>query len=181
MQNTFRLICENDSWIAVKISFPWVPNYGVYAVTSISASLKSSCLRNDTQNFKFAILYMNTVCIAQWQFHSDSKSVSFLICMHAVKNIETTNRFQANTCKHFYRKNMTSFLYYVTATLRALFAWRATFMIEVPVVIDNFASKYNYNFVWLFLVSSILVHWLYALNKLIRLRWFCSLFLINHW
>ena len=43
------------------------------------------------------------------------------------KLFQTREHFQANTCRFFYRENMTSFLNYITAMLRALFAWRSSF------------------------------------------------------
>ena len=36
---------------------------------------------------------------------------------------------QSKHVSNFYRENMTSFLNYVTATLRALFAWRGSFIL----------------------------------------------------
>ena len=60
-----RLICENLSSIAVKISFLWGRIHGVYAEASFTASDTSLYLRNDMQNFTFVILYMNIIYIAQ--------------------------------------------------------------------------------------------------------------------
>ena len=53
-------------------------------------------------------------------------------------------------CKHvsnfFYRENMTSFLNYVTATLRALFAWRGSYSIIIyPHAKFNIISSSNIN------------------------------------
>ena len=53
------------------------------------------------------------------------------MCLHAVKNLQTRKYFQANTCQHIYCVNMTSFLVYVTATIRALFAWRGVITIQI--------------------------------------------------
>ena len=46
-----RLICENLSRIAVKISFLWGREHGLYAEASFAASVSSQYLRNNMQNF----------------------------------------------------------------------------------------------------------------------------------
>ena len=46
-----RLICENLSSIAVKISFLWGCEHCVYAEASFAASVSSWYLRSDMQNF----------------------------------------------------------------------------------------------------------------------------------
>ena len=53
------------STIAVKISFLWGLEHGVYAEVSFAASVTSRYLRNDMQNFISVILYMNIIYIAQ--------------------------------------------------------------------------------------------------------------------
>ena len=60
-----RLICENLSSIAVKISFLWGRNHGVYTEASFTPSDTSLYLRNDMQNFTFVILYMNIISTTQ--------------------------------------------------------------------------------------------------------------------
>ena len=58
-----RLMCENLSSIAVKISFLWGREHGVYAEASFVASV--TYLGNNVQNFTSVILYMNIIYIAQ--------------------------------------------------------------------------------------------------------------------
>ena len=65
MANILRLICENLSSIAVKISFLWGREHGVYAETSFAESVMSRYLRNNMQNSTSIILYMNIIYIAQ--------------------------------------------------------------------------------------------------------------------
>ena len=60
-----RLICENLSSKALKISFLWGCEHCVYAETSFAASVTSLYLRNDMQNFTSVILYMNIIYIAK--------------------------------------------------------------------------------------------------------------------
>ena len=60
-----RLICENLSSIAVKISFLWGLEHSVYAEDSFAASVTSRYLPNDMQHFTSVILYMNLIYIAQ--------------------------------------------------------------------------------------------------------------------
>ena len=60
-----RLICENLSSIAVKISFLWGYEHCVYAEVSFAASVTSRYLRNDMQNITSVILYMNIIYITQ--------------------------------------------------------------------------------------------------------------------
>ena len=60
-----RLICDNLSCIAVKISFLWGYEHYVYAEVSFAASVTSRYLRNDMQNFTSVILYMNIIYITQ--------------------------------------------------------------------------------------------------------------------
>ena len=60
MTSILRLICENLSSKAVKISFLWGREHGVYA-----ASVTSRYLRNDTLNFTSVMLYINIIIIAQ--------------------------------------------------------------------------------------------------------------------
>ena len=60
-----RLVCENLSRKAVKISFLWGTKHGVYAAVSFSANVTSWCSRNDTQIFASNILHMNIIFIAE--------------------------------------------------------------------------------------------------------------------
>ena len=60
-----RLICENLSSIAVKISFLWGCEHCVYAEASFAASVSLRYLRDDMQNITSVILYMNIIFIAQ--------------------------------------------------------------------------------------------------------------------
>ena len=61
-----RLICENLSRIAVKISFLWGREYDVYATASFAESATSWYLRNGMQNITPVILHMNIIWIVQW-------------------------------------------------------------------------------------------------------------------
>ena len=60
-----RLICENLSCMAVKISYLWGCEHCVYAEVSFAASATSRYQRNDMQNFTSVILYMIIVYITQ--------------------------------------------------------------------------------------------------------------------
>ena len=60
-----RLICENLSSVAVKISFLWGCEHCVYAEVSFAASVSLRYLRDDMQNLTSVILYMNIIFIAQ--------------------------------------------------------------------------------------------------------------------
>ena len=60
-----RLICENVSCIAVKISFLWGCEHWVYAEASFTTSVTSRYLRYDMQNLTSVILYMNIIYITQ--------------------------------------------------------------------------------------------------------------------
>ena len=60
-----RLILENLSSIAVKISFLCGCEHCVYAEASFAAIVTSRYLRTDMQNFTSVILYINIIYIAQ--------------------------------------------------------------------------------------------------------------------
>ena len=60
-----RLICENLSCIAVKVSFLWSCEQCVYAEALFTASVTSWYLRNDMQNFTSVIVYMYIIYITQ--------------------------------------------------------------------------------------------------------------------
>ena len=122
-----RLICEKLSSIAVKISILWGCEHCVYAETSFAASVTSRYLCNDMQNFTSIILYMNIIYIAQYLSGADFE---ILHCSRPFaqrhKLFKPRNTSKQTRVEIFYRENMTSFLNYVTATLRALFAWRSS-------------------------------------------------------
>ena len=52
------------------------------------------------------------------------------VSLHDVTNFLNHKTFSRKQVSNFYRENMTSFLNYVTATLRALFAWRCSFSLS---------------------------------------------------
>ena len=96
--------------------------HGVYAAAaSFSANVTSWC--NDTK------FLLPLICIwTSYLSHSDCLVVflSFYtvpMFIHAVRN-----HFQANTCQHFNRENMTSFFKYITSTLR-VFLRRAAIIV----------------------------------------------------
>ena len=60
-----RLVCENFSTIAVKISFLCGPKYGVNVAAPFSANVTLRCSRNDTQMFNSVILYMDIIYTSQ--------------------------------------------------------------------------------------------------------------------
>ena len=75
------------------------------------------------QNFTSVILYMNIICVTHCLCGAILKSLhSSDVLARREKRSKTESLFQANTCLIFYREIMTSFINYVTATLRALFA-----------------------------------------------------------
>ena len=122
MHITLRLICEKFIRIAVKISFLW----GVFAATSVSASVTSLCLRNDTQNLTFIISYLNIVLFGYYLVVL-LKFYTVLMCLHPVRNFVNHKAFSSkHVSTFFYRENM-SFLNYITAILRALLAWRGSY------------------------------------------------------
>ena len=65
--------------------------------------------------------------------HSDCLVVIlkfYIIAMflHAVRNFKPESIFKQTRVNIFYRESMTSFVNYDTATLRALFVWRGSFL-----------------------------------------------------
>ena len=80
------------------------------------------------QNFTSVILYINIIYNAQWLFGA---SLEILDCFahftQRHKLFKQENSFKQTRVDFFNRENMTSFLNYVTATLRALFAWRGSY------------------------------------------------------
>ena len=121
MDIVLRLVCEILSRIAVKISFLWVSTHSVYAEASFSANVTSWCSRNDTQIFISVYLYMNIIFIAQWLF---SGNFEILHCSDVFARRQQLCKpkriFKLTRVNFLYRENMTSFLNYVTTTLRAL-------------------------------------------------------------
>ena len=77
-----------------------------------------------------------TVWYLFWNF-----TVFGCLCM-TLKTFQTREHFQANTCRFLFRENMTSFLNYVTATLRTLFAWSGSFII---VLCTSMSCMWNYS------------------------------------
>ena len=69
---------------------------------------------------------MNIIYIAQWLLGSNSEILHYSDVFERREKLFNHNEFQTNTFQHFYRENMTSFLNYITATLRALFEWRGS-------------------------------------------------------
>ena len=65
--------------------------------------------------------------------------------LHAVTTVVNQKAFSSKHVSFFYCENMTSFLYYATATLRALFAWRGSYgstrIIRIP---DLFIPHYTF-------------------------------------
>ena len=123
-----RLICAILNEIAVEIMFLWDSKHGLYRAAPFIAIVTSWYLRKDKRKFTSVILYMNIICIAQWLF--DAKS-EILHCSSAFARRHKHCKPEALSCKNvsiiFYRENMTSFLNYVTATLRTLYAWRGSY------------------------------------------------------
>ena len=66
-----RLISENLSTLAVKISFLLGRKHGVCTAQSFVTSVMLWYIRNNMQKFTSIILNMTTICIAQWL--SDTK------------------------------------------------------------------------------------------------------------
>ena len=96
--------------------------FTVYATASFSGIVTSRCVRNGTQIITSVMLYMNIICIIQWLFGGNSE-----ILHYSDVFVRRPKLFKwGSTCQHFYREKMPSFLDYVTATLRALFAWRGS-------------------------------------------------------
>ena len=78
--------------------------------------------------FTSIILYMNIICIAQWLFEANSE---VLHCSDAFarhhKHCKPQCSFMQTHVDYFYCENMTSFLNYVTDTLRTLYAWHGLY------------------------------------------------------
>ena len=127
MHIILRLICESLRRIAVKISFLWCRKHCVYAAVSFAAVVTLWYLSNVMQNYTSVILYMNIICNTQWLFGANFEildcSTNFT---QRQKRFKQENTFKQTCVDFFYLENMTSFLNYVTATIRALFAWRGS-------------------------------------------------------
>ena len=77
----------------------------------------------------YNILYMNIIC----NLHSDYmvlilKFYTVPMPFHDVKTFLNKRALSSKRVKFCYHKNMTSFLSYVTATQRALFAWHGSYI-----------------------------------------------------
>ena len=117
MNIILRLIYANLNWIAVKITFLWSLEHGIYATASFAASVTPWSLRNGTQNFTPVILYMNIICIAQRHSDANIENLHYPsaipwrhILFKPWNNIEQTRVI-------FYPEYMTSFLN-ITSQLR---------------------------------------------------------------
>ena len=78
--------------------------------------------------FTSVILYINIIFIAQWLSGGNSEMVhSSDVSARLHKLCKPESIFKQTRVNFLYRESMTSFLDYVTATLRALFAWRSSF------------------------------------------------------
>ena len=134
----FRLICEILSGIAVEIRFLGDSKHGVYGAASFIAIVRSWYLRKDIRKFTWIILYMNIICIAQWLFDDNSE---ILHCSGAFerrhKHCKPECSFMQTHVYFFYGEKMTSFLHYVTATLRTLYC--------VTRLINNIYYNGNHN------------------------------------
>ena len=101
-----RLVCENLSGIAAKISFLWGPRHHVYVVASFSANVMSRCSHNDTQFFTSVILYMNIIFIAQWLSGGNSEILHCSnICTCPRKLCKPESIFKQTRVNFFYREN----------------------------------------------------------------------------
>ena len=128
MRILLRWICEIMNRIAVKISFLWGRKLYVYAAGSFAAIDTSWYLGNDMQTWTSVILYMNIKCISLGAFKMlILKSYTVPVCLHDVTHFLNQKAFSGKHVSIFYRENRTSFLNYVTATLRTLFAWRGSY------------------------------------------------------
>ena len=123
-----RLVSETFRRIIVKISFLWDLKHGVYATASFSANMTPSCSRNGTLMFTSFILYIKIISIAQWLSGGNSEILhgSDVFARRQIL-CKPESIFKQTRVNFFYRENMTSFLNYVTAMLRALFAWRGSY------------------------------------------------------
>ena len=117
------------SIIAVKISFLWGDEHGVYAKTSFVVSVTSWNLRNSMLNFTRVILYMN-ICITNIHIVQRLCDANIGILHYSsVFAHPFTSFFKPQTISSTrVSNNMTSFLNYVTAMVRALFTWRGSYI-----------------------------------------------------
>ena len=126
-----RLICENLSCMAVKISFLWGYKLCVYVEASFTTIVTSRYLRYDMQTFTSVILYMNIIYISIITQYLSGADFEILHCFGPFarrhKLFKPRKTSKQTRVEIFYRENMTSFLNYVTATLRALFVWRGSY------------------------------------------------------
>ena len=116
-----RLVFENLSRIADKISLLRGTKHCVYVAASFTAIVTSGCLRKDTQIFNSVLLNIYIIYIAQWLFGGYSEILHYSDVLHAVRNFLNQKAFSS--------KHVSTFLPqkdYVTAKPRALFAWRGS-------------------------------------------------------
>ena len=124
-----RLFCETFSRIAVKLSFLWGHKHSAYAA-ALFQQMWHRDVHVTTRTF-FLPLFCTSI---SYLSHSDCLVVILKFytvprLLHAVANFVNQKTFSSkHVSNFFYRENMTSFLNYVTATLRALFAWRGSYM-----------------------------------------------------
>ena len=110
------------SRIFVKISFLWGPKHRVYTTASFAASVTSCYLHNGMHNFTPHLLFcVGTSYIAKWL------SNAILNDLHGIKIFLNHKTLSSKHMMIFFREDMTSFLNYVNATPRALFAWRGSY------------------------------------------------------
>ena len=71
---------------------------------------------------------MNIICIAQWLFNANFENLHFSGAFaRCHKHCKPECSFMQTRVDYIYRENMTSFLNYVTATLRTVYAWRGSY------------------------------------------------------
>ena len=123
----------------------------VYAAASFSESVTSWCLRNDTQNFTSVILCMKIIFIEHWLFGGNSENEQcYDVFARRQKLCKPESIFKQTRVNFFYSINMTSFLNYVTAMLRALFAWRGSFGDLIVWIRYAFSQNWTSNTVYLY-------------------------------
>ena len=121
------MICEILGRIAVKINFYGVVNI-VYMQQCHSQQVSPRNIYVTTFN-----IFLRLFCIwTSYVLLSDFllfvlKFYTIPVRSHDVRLFLSRKTVSKQTCRIFYRENMMSFLNYVTATLRALFAWRGSY------------------------------------------------------
>ena len=116
-----RLACKNVSRIAVKISFYGVLNMAYMQLRHFQ-EMWSRDVHATHSSFYFTsvILYMHIIFIAQWLFGGNSEILHRCdVFERRQKLCKPDSILKQTRVTVFYRENMTSFLNYATATLRA--------------------------------------------------------------